>query len=881
MNELAERLADTLAGRYLVDGEVGRGGMAVVYRATDVRHGRVVAIKVLRPELAGAIGAERFLREVRLVSQLVHPHILPVHDSGDEAGLLYFVMPYVDGESLRERLRRQAQLGLDDALRVAREVADALAYSHGRGIIHRDVKPENILLSAETGHAVVTDFGIAKALEDVVGEERLTSTGLSVGTPAYMSPEQAAGERRLDARTDVYALGTVLYEMLAGEPPFTGSTAQSVLAKRMTQAAAPIQVLRPNVPEPVARTIARALEMVPADRFATAAGFRAALESEALASSSSAHAAAPAARSRGAGGLAGLAPLSRAVPPLALAAIVAIGFLGYQRFRADPGPTRIVVLPFENLGSGDDAYLTDGIVGELTNHLAGVGSLEVIARTSAAQYRDRRRTAREIGRELNVHYLVEGSVRRARTPGDHDSVHLNARLVRTRDDTQVWADNYHVEGRGIFALQSAIAEQVTAKLDVVLRDPERRRLARVGTQDLQAYDYYLRGDEHYNRSWSRPDVEGAVRMYERAVEIDPTYGLAYAKLAQAHAWMHQLRYDLSEDRLVAAKRAADRAIALDPDLPEAHVALGLYYYWGRSNYERAIDEFTIAKELQPSNAQALLQIGNVRRRQGRFDEAIENYRQSANLDPRSHRAWFNLGETLLFTRQYEQARPHLERVTALAPEFLEGYSQRARLAMSADGDLAAAQRILQQAEERIPPAAWRSPMLDFIRVIHHPQLDDFLRRIRPGAYGLDSATYHITKGQMLRQLGHGDPAVVQLDSARVHLERMREDRPDQAWIHGLLGVAYAGVGRAEEAIWSAERAEQLLPVSDDALDGPEFLSNLGRVHAMLGNEEKAIEYYARVLAIPSWVSGNSLRLDPALLSLRAHPGFQSLVARGR
>jgi TolB-like protein/Flp pilus assembly protein TadD len=876
--EIVDRLSASLAGRYEVRRELGRGGFATVYLAADVRHGRMVAIKVLHPELIGTLQSERFLREIRVVAHLNHPHILPLLDSGDADGLLFFVMPYVEGETLRDYLARETQLSITEALRITAEVADGLAYAHARGLIHRDIKPENILLSS--GHAVVTDFGIGRAI-DQSAAERLTYTGMATGSPAYMSPEQWTASDRVDGRTDEYSLACMLYEMLVGEPPFSGTSPNALMARHNMSPVPSVRLVRPNVPEAVDEAIARAMEKVPADRFPTITAF-----AEALAAAPApvrVTAEDPVRLSVERRATFGTARFTRARLGLAAGAVAvaALGYFAYRHFSSASGYTRLVVLPFENLGAGEDTYLVDGITGELTNKLSGIGSLGVIARTSAVQYRNSRMRAREIGRELNVQYLIEGSVRRKRSSGDRDSVLVNARLVRARDDTQIWTDDYSVEARDVSVVQSRIAQQVAKELNVMLLDPERRRLAGKSTQDAQAYDHYLRGNEYYERSWSRPDVEAAVQMYEKAIELDPDYAPAYARLAQAHAWMHQLRYDLGEDRLVAAKRAADRALALDPDLPAARVALGLYYYWGRSNYERAIQEFSLARDLQPSNAPALLQIGNVRRRQGRFDDAIESYRKSADLDPRSFRAWFALGETMLFVRRYEEARTYLERVTALAPEFLEGYVQRARLALNAAGDLAEAQRILRQAEERIPPTAWRAPMLDFARVIYHPQLDEFLNRIRPGAYGLDSATYHVMKGSMFLQLDRNARAVAQFDSARIHLERMRENQPDQAWIHGLLGVAYGGLKRRADAIRSAERAEQLLPVSADALDGPELLINLGRVHALVGDEKKAVEYYARGLAIPSWISTNSLRIDPLLVPLRSNPDFQRLVAAPR
>jgi eukaryotic-like serine/threonine-protein kinase len=868
-----DRLRASLAGRYEVQRELGRGGFATVYLASDVRHGRMVAIKVLHPELMGTLQSERFLREIRVVAHLNHPHILPMLDSGEADGLLFFVMPYVEGETLRDFLDRENQLSIREALRITAEIADGLAYAHARGLVHRDIKPENILLSS--GHAVVTDFGIGRAI-DQSAAERLTYTGMATGSPAYMSPEQWTTSDRVDGRADEYSLACVLYEMLVGETPFSGTSASALMARHSVSPVPSVRVVRPNVPEAVDEAIARAMEKIPADRFPTITGFAEAL------------AAAPAPvrvtvedplrpsvertkprRVR----------LTRANVGLILGVILAGagGYVALKGLLRAPGETRLAVLPFENLGAGEDAFLVDGITGELTNQLSGIRSLAVIARTSAFQYRNSQKRPREIGRELKVQYLIEGSVRRKRTKGDQDSVEVNARLIRANDDTQVWSDKYAVEASDLGAMQSRIAERVTAKLDVMLLKPERRRLATRPTTNVQAHEYYLRGNEYYGRSWSRPDVEAAVQMYEKAVETDPEYALAYARLAQAHTWVHQLRYDLSEDRLVAAKRAADRAVALDPELSAARVALGLYYYWGRSNYERAIQEFTIAQDLQPSNAEVSRQIANVQRRQGRFSDAIANYRKAADLDPRSHQTWFNLGETLLFIRDYAAARPDLERATTLAPEFLEGYVQQARLAINARGDLATAQRILRQAEERIPPTAWRAAMHEFARIIYHPDLDQFLERIRPGAYGLDSATYHTMKGTMLLQTNRRDAATRQFDSARVHLERMRENQPDQAWIHGLLGLAYAGAGRGVDAIQAAERAEQLLPVSRDHLDGPEWVINLGRVHAMLGNDEKAVEYFARALAVPSWISANSLRVDPVLAPLKSNPGFKQLV----
>ncbi|CAN5784686.1 serine/threonine-protein kinase [soil metagenome] len=881
MTELLERVAAGLAERYIIEREVGRGGMASVFLAQDRKHGRPVAVKVLRPEIAGGLGTERFLLEIQIAAHLNHPNVLPLLDSGEAEGLLYYVMPFVEGETLRERLTRAGQLSLEDSLQITREVAEGLAYAHSRGLVHRDIKPENIMLSS--GHAVITDFGIARAINQA-GDERLTRTGIAGGTPSYMSPEQWSGAERIDGRTDLYSLACVLYEMLVGEPPFTGPSAQVLMARHLQATLPSVRVVRPSVPEQVDAAITRALAKVPVERFDSVHDFAMALAAPDTTAPDTAQRLFGRSSMPSTGGPGRTVPVRP--PPLltyaAIALFLLIGaFMAFQWFvvpELEAAPIRIAVLPFEDLGPPQDDYFADGMTEEMIGRLASIGSLRVIARSSVLPYKNTSKPIGQIGEELDVAYLVTGSVGHERTAdGSGRNIRVRVRLVKVADDTQAWGESYQVALAGVFEVQSNIAERVARALNVVLLEPERQRLAAHPTANMEAYDYYLQGNSYYNRSWARADVERALALYERAAELDPSFALAFAQIARMQVWMYRLRYGSAEERLVASKQAADRAVALDPDLAEGRISMGLYHYWGQSDYEAAIAQLMAARSVQPGNAEVHRQIGNIRRRQGMFEAAIENYQRAAELDPRSHINSFNLGDTFLFIRQYAEAAEHLDRTIALNPEFSEAYVQRARLELNRDGNIMAARRILEQGNAHIPLTRWRSNVLQVARIAYE-DFDEQIEQAALGAWGLDTMTIHLRKAEVFHQAGRRAEARLYFDSARIALEALRAQDPDEAWIHGYLGMAYAGLGRREEAMHSARRAIEIVPLSRDALSAPEWLINLARVHTMLGERDAAIDQLAFVLTIPAWVSPAMMGLDPTWKPLRDHPRFRRLAA---
>ena len=553
--------------------------MATVYLAHDVRHGRDVALKVLRPELAESLGRDRFLREIQLAAKLSHPHILPLYDSGDAGGALFYVMPNVEGHSLRDRLATQRQLSVEDAVRIATEVAGALDHAHRHGVIHRDIKPENIML--QDGHALVADFGIGKALGDAAADT-LTQHGMSVGTPAYMSPEQAVGEA-VDARSDIYSLGCVLYEMIVGEQPFTGPTAQAVIAKRFVQTPVDVAALREGVPRPVARAVQKALARVPIDRYDTAALFVTSLvEIEAVSA-------------------------KPAAPEKSLA-----------------------VLPFTNLSTDpENEFFADGVTEEILNALAMIPDLRVAGRASSFSFKGKTLDLHAIGEALNVRTVLEGSIRRS---GKH--VRITAQLSEVTDGFCMWSERYDREIDDVFAVQDEIAAAIAEKLKTtLLRNP--LMSAQRAPENIAAYEAYLKGRALLYRRGS--SIKPGLAMMEQALRLDPEYGLAWAGIADTYSILGFFGQVSPEVARTKGGEAAAKAMRFAPDLAESHCALAiqlLMFEWDWAGAERA---FGRSMELNPGYGQAgvwyyLFYRGVAC---GAWEEAIAGCKECQSRDPRS------------------------------------------------------------------------------------------------------------------------------------------------------------------------------------------------------------------------------------------------------
>jgi TolB-like protein/Flp pilus assembly protein TadD len=581
-------------------------------------------VKILHPHLAASVGPERFKREVEIAARLSHPHILTLIDSGEVEGLLYYVMPFIEGESLRGRLDRERQLPISDALEITRHVATALGYAHARGVIHRDIKPENIML--HEGEPMITDFGIAKAVSGASAEQ-LTQTGTVIGTPAYMSPEQASGDADIDGRSDQYSLACVLYEMLAGRPPFTGPSPQAIMMKQFAEPSPSVCKTRPEVPETLDRALMKALAKAPAERFGSALEFAQALPSS-------------------------VATAPPGLPPTVVSSPLA------------STARSIAVLPFVNMSADpENEYFSDGIAEEIINALTKIQALRVASRTSAFAFKGKGEDIEVIGRKLKVATVLEGSVRKA-----GNKLRVTAQLVSAADGYHLWSERYDRQLEDVFAIQDEIAENIVRALRVMLSDEEKHAIEEPPTTDIEAYDYYLRGRQFFHQ-FRRTAMQFARRMFERAMEIDPGYALAYAGAADACSFLY-MYWDASKANLEGADVYSRQALELRPELAEAHAARGLAVSLSK-RYPEAEREFQTAIRLNPKLFEAHYFFGRASFQQGKYEEAVRHYEDASRVRPEDYQTHMLQSFALGGLARKADAKAALRRGLQVAEKHLE------------------------------------------------------------------------------------------------------------------------------------------------------------------------------------------------------------------
>ena len=866
--------------------KIGQGGMGEVYRARDERLNRDVAVKVLSTgTLADESARKRFRREALALSKLNHPNIETVHDFDTQDGVDFLVMEYIPGVTLNEKILEGA-LPEKVIAKLGVQLAEGLTAAHDQGVIHRDLKPGNLRVTPD-GRLKILDFGLAKMLGPRTATATtliLTKTPAMAGTLPYMAPEQLQGEEA-DPRTDIYAVGVVLYEMATGQLPFSEELSSQMTDAILHRTPVAPRAVNDVVSPDLERIILKCLDKEPENRYQSAKELGVdlrrlgVLETTPIVSEPS--------RRRWVG-----------VATLGVVAVLVVGF-GYWKFRtadeqgqtADaegggiPGRKMIVVLPFENLGPAEDEYFAAGMTEAITSRLAVVSGLGVISRKSAIQYANTDKRTKQIGKELGVDYLLEGTVRWARQSGGASRVMITPQLIRVRDDTHLWAEAYERVIDDIFEIQSDIAGKVIEQLGVILLETERRALEARPTDVIEAYDAYLRGNQYVNRDSTGADLRIAVQMYERAVALDPDFALAYAKLSEVHSRLYWFHYDWTKERLAKAEAAVKKAFQLEPGLPEAHQAQGFYYYWGHLDYDRALEQFSIALKSQPNNSKLFFGMGLVRRRQGKLEQAVANLEKAVEIDPFSAEFLQQTANTYQLLRDYEVAERYWDRASSLRPDWSNIVVFRALCYLNWQGNPEKARRVLEEAEQAI--GSINEPHLIFVWVLvevcagnYQAALD---RLSLASADALATQYFFIPKAQLSAQI-HGLMNRPQLENtdyetARALLEAKLQNQPQDSRLHSSLGIVYAGLGRMAEAIRAGKKGVELLPMSKEAWRGAYRVEDLARIYVMTGEYDAAVDQLEFLLSNPGNLSASLLRLDPRWKPLWDHPRFQELVKK--
>lgn len=792
----------TMISHYRIIEKIGAGGMGEVFLAEDTRLKRNVALKFLPSHLVLHEEIKtRFLREAQAVAKLNHPNIVTIYDVSEFNGRPFFAMEHVEGHLLHH-FAHEKPLPLDTVVDYAIQVCQGIGEAHRAGVIHRDIKATNIIVDTK-GRARLLDFGLAA----VAGDDKLTKTGSTLGTVAYMSPEQVSG-RDIDQRSDLFSFGVVLYELLAGRTPFRRDSEGATLRAIMQDTPEPLGRYKSDIPQKLQQVIDKLLEKDRAMRYQTAEDIIADLKRLAYDSQQT-----------------GNQPRSKPVKShlkvyvgaaiVVIAAVLVIYFLprseSTQSETANAMPM-IAVLPFENLGNPDDEYFADGMTEEITSRLAGIKGLGVISRTSAMQYKKSGKSLSEIGSELGVSYVLEGTVRWAKSAGQ-TKVRITPQLIRVADDRHMWADNYERAVMEVFAVQAEIASQIVDQLGLTLLEPEREKLADKPTSNEQAYEFYLKGISGYRQTDQGFKARLTYAAYfDSAVKLDPEFALAHAERSIAYTW---LGYELSSpEKKALARQAAEKALQLNAKLPQGHRALGTYFNVIETDYEKAMAEFEIAKSELPNDPELLAGIAFVQMRQGRFSESQSNYRRAAELDPLEARRHSELASCLGLTRSYDEMEASINRAIALEPSRSGHYSAKIYYYGTRYGDLDKMEQFARQTLKHVDTLSLFSEnsWLFFRRLPDLPLDSLFARHLRELRNTAKPQDFHLNVSFMYRLRGDSALALAHADSARQLLEIAIDDQPDDPHLVSPLGGVLAILGECDRAVEMGHRAMDLLSV---------------------------------------------------------------------
>jgi len=893
-NDNTDALIGKLIGHYRVESLIGVGGMGKVYLARDERLGRKAALKLLPDGLTtDETHLSRFKNEARTASALNHPNILTVYEIGTEGNVHFIAMEFIEGITLRAALA-SGRMNAPKALEIAAQVASALAAAHDAGVVHRDIKPENIMLRPD-GIAKVLDFGIAKLTEQSRGSDgdRIQTTallqtrpGLVLGTAHYMSPEQARGQK-VDARSDIWSLGVVLYEMVAGSPPFRGETPSDCIAAILTAEPAPLSSVSPDVPAKLESILQKALRKNTDERYQTSKEMLAELRN--LRTKLGSESSLSQTKSAGDKVRQTKRPKRTLLVTLVVAVLVAAAVAGFFFFGAQSSSAdekSIAVLPFENLSEDkSNAYFADGIQDEILTRLAKIADLKVISRTSTQRYKKTHQKPSEIAKQLGVANLLEGSVQKT-----NDKVRVNVQLIRAATDSHLWAETFDRRLTDIFSVESEVAKAIADQLRAKLTGQEEELIAAKPTNNPQAYDAYLRGLAYTLKTGNSPaNTLSAQKYLKEAVRLDPKFAMAWALLSYVDALGYlTLTLQPTDALREETGQAAETALALQPNLGEAILAKGYYYYACLKDYDAAVHYFEQARRLLPNSSQIPESLAYVARRRGHWEQSEIYFNEAERLDPRNVSLLTQHAQSYMLCRRFPEALRKFDQVLDVIPDDVDTLAQQAGIAQ-AQGDLMRAGALLAPLN---PPADDTGALeIQVYQAILERRPAEMIARLSDILANPDPALGY-NNGELRFWLGWaqdvgGDHAAAQESwrQARIELEPFLKEQPDNYVLIGDLALINMGLGDKAAAFALAEQAMKVLPLEKDAVDGPAPIEVFARVAAQLGEPDRAITALQKLLSIPSEGALASrvpltpalLRLDPMFDPLRNDQRFQKLT----
>jgi serine/threonine-protein kinase len=860
-------------GDYELLAEVGRGGQGVVFRARQKSLNRTVALKVISlGQWASKVHLRRFRREAEAAASLEHPYIVPIYEVGERDGSCYFSMKFVEGGQLDEVVRR-SPMSIRHAAELIVKVARTVHYAHEHGILHRDIKPGNILLDAK-GEPHLTDFGLARLVES---ESSVTHTLEVLGTPSYMAPEQAVGNNAaVGSVTDVYGIGAVLYQLLAGQPPFAGGTTYQTIKLLLDTEPRQPRLLNPKIDRDLSTICLKCLEKDPKLRYSSALALAEDLERWLK------HEPILARRigifTRG-GKWVRRNPTRALLAASLIALAAAAGWIAWKsELIRQPVTSGIAVLPFENVSEQREnaAAFVDGMQDDVLTKLAKIADLKVISRTSVMDYRGKR-NIHQIGNDLRVSHVLEGSVRRAGA-----RLHMNTQLIDTRTDTHIWAEQYDRDLNDLFAIQSEIAQKVAQRLNAKVTSEEKMAIESKPTTDLIAFELYSRADNQLKSRSSATDFRQAIDLLNQAVARDPLFFDAYCALAVAHDQLYFFGYDHTSARLKSAEAAIQEALRIRPNDGAAHWARAYHLYNAYLDYNGALAELEVARRSLPNDSGIFFLMACIQRRQGRWEESMRNFERALELDPRSVNTLYNLSDNYAFLRRYAEQKSTFDRILAIDPTNLGAKAERAFVELNWKADTRSLHQLIDQIRATNPAAMAKS--LDRWLLCALAERDvaaakEALLASDENPLGTDAIhfTRSFVEGVIARMTSDEHKAQLEFTAARTEQEKTVQAQPDYGPAWCVLGVIDAALGRKEEALREGLRAVELLPVEKDAVNGVHMIKYLAMTAAWVGEKDLACEQLAIAARDPSDLSYGQLKLMPFWDALRGDPRFEKIV----